>query len=237
MKKILVTDFDKTLYCDSESLIKNIDKIKEFRAAGNLFVIATGRFYKSLEEKLNEYSIPFDYIILSHGAVILDKNKNLILSYTIKSEVAKEVIDGMQIYKDDIISIKLFDLYNYDVGTDNENITKISALIKTKEASQKISDYINYKFSDYVKSYAMVTKKHLLTEAISVDTDKSVGIEKILEIEGVSSNNVYTIGDGSNDVEMIEKYNGYAMKDSDECVLKIANKSFDNVSDLIDEII
>jgi len=49
--------------------------------------------------------------------------------------------------------------------------------------------------------------------------------------------NVYTIGDGANDVEMIEKYNGYGMKNSTESGLKVTNKLVDNVYELLEEIV
>lgn len=65
MRKMLISDFDDTLYRDEESLQINIKKIKEFRDKGNLFVIATGRSFISLEAKMKRYSIPFDYLILN----------------------------------------------------------------------------------------------------------------------------------------------------------------------------
>ena len=37
LKKLLVADYDNTLYTDEISLLKNINKIKEFRKLGKLY--------------------------------------------------------------------------------------------------------------------------------------------------------------------------------------------------------
>jgi hypothetical protein len=48
---------------------------------------------------------------------------------------------------------------------------------------------------------------------------------------------MFTIEDGPNYIEMIKKYNGYGMADSEQCVLDIADKLYDNVYNLIENII
>ena len=49
--------------------------------------------------------------------------------------------------------------------------------------------------------------------------------------------NVYTIGDGYSDIEMIKDFNGYAMVNSVQELKKLAIKECKSVSSLIDEII
>ena len=45
MKKILVSDYDRTFYLNKEGIKKNIEAVEKFRKNGNLFVIATGRYH------------------------------------------------------------------------------------------------------------------------------------------------------------------------------------------------
>ena len=52
----------------------------------------------------------------------------------------------------------------------------------------------------------------------------------------LSKENVYTIGDGYSDIEMVKNFNGYAMKKSVDELKKMAKKEYDSVSELINEI-
>lgn len=74
MSKIIFSDYDGTLDTSENDIAKNIEAIQKFRNNGNLFVVATGRSYLDLKRKLNLYPIPFDYLIVNHGGVILDKS-------------------------------------------------------------------------------------------------------------------------------------------------------------------
>ena len=49
--------------------------------------------------------------------------------------------------------------------------------------------------------------------------------------------NVYTIGDGYSDIEMIKDFNGCAMVNSVDEIKQVAIKEYESVSHLIDEII
>ena len=237
MKKILISDYDKTLYKDDESIKINVEKIKEYRNAGNIFVIATGRSYTSIKDEIEKYSIEYDYIILSHGTVILNKNNELVLSYEIKKEIIEKILKACTKFNDVIETTSLLDTFRKGVDITAENLTKISYITKTIEDAKKLANYINEEFGKEVKAYAIDMPNHKYTEVISVDTDKGKAIEKLLEIKNIDETNVYTIGDGSNDVEMIEKYNGFGMTNSEQCVLDITNKLYDNVYNLIEDIL
>ena len=71
--KLLVSDYDGTLKSSVKDLMLNIEAINKFREKGNLFVIITGRG-KSIREYIEEYNIPYDYLICENGAIIYDKN-------------------------------------------------------------------------------------------------------------------------------------------------------------------
>ena len=234
MKKIIISDYDKTLYTNDEDMLINIKMIDRFREQNNLFVIATGRSYLDLERKLEKYPVKYDYLILSHGTVILDKNKNIIKIYTIKNDTIKSIIDKLS-KMEGVKRNVLFNAYENDVSIDSDNLTKL--MIKVDfNAGEKVSNFINDNYSD-VKSYIIATHKYTLIEVISSETDKGEAIEEMLKLENIDNKNVYTIGDASNDVEMIKKYNGYGMTNSDPCVLEVAVKLYDSVYNLIEEII
>ena len=49
--------------------------------------------------------------------------------------------------------------------------------------------------------------------------------------------NIYTIGDGNSDIEMINYYNGYCMKNSVDNLKKSSKNVYDSVSTLIEYIL
>ena len=83
MRKILVSDYDQTFYLNDEDIEKNKKSVEEFRKKGNIFVFATGRSYFDFMNKAEQYKLKWDYLIINHGATILDKNNNIISNRSI----------------------------------------------------------------------------------------------------------------------------------------------------------
>lgn len=76
-KKILVSDYDQTFYLNDEDIEINKKAVAKFRKEGNIFIIATGRSYFDFHNKVDMYNFEYDYVIINHGATILDKNDNV----------------------------------------------------------------------------------------------------------------------------------------------------------------
>lgn len=56
------------------------------------------------------------------------------------------------------------------------------------------------------------------------------------EDKKIDAKNIYTIGDGFSDIEMVKDFNGYCMEDSVEELKKVAKKAYKSVSELITEV-
>ncbi len=235
MSKIIFSDYDGTLDTSENDIAKNIEAIQKFRNNGNLFVIATGRSYLDLKRKLDLYPIPFDYLIVNHGGVILDKNEIVIDACLIPKNIGVEILDTVK-SNENLEQIILFDTMKKDIKDISDELTKIMLEMKDEKSARDLSEVINENWKETVKSYVIITKKYYLVEIISIKTDKGKAIEKILKIENISDTDVYPIGDGANDVEMILKYNGYGMKKSEEVVYKATNKLCNTVAELIETL-
>lgn len=235
MTKIVFSDYDGTLDTSEEDIVKNIEAINKFRKNGNLFVIATGRSYLDLKRKLDLYPIPFDYLIVNHGGVILDKKEQVIAANLIPKSIGSEILNSVK-SNNDIEQIILFDTMKKDIKELSEELTKIMLEMKKESSARNLSDQLNVQYRNYVKSYVIATKNNYLVEIISITTDKGKAIEKIIEMENMNDKDVFTIGDGANDVEMILKYNGYGMKKSEDIVYKITNRLLYTVAELIETL-
>lgn len=230
-KKIFVSDYDQTFYLNDDDIEKNKIAIKKFREKGNVFVIATGRSYFDFKNKSDLYNIYYDYVIVNHGATILDKNNNIIYNFSINNEIIGDLKQDLEIDK----SIKTFCCSELESRVDfnYKNLTKIHAKYNDIETAMKINDKINNKYNKYIKAY-FVTGNAI--EIISKKTDKCLAIDLLLKDLGIDKKYVYTIGDGYSDIEMIRNFNGYCMKESVNELKNIAKKEYESVSDLINEI-
>ena len=231
MRKILVSDYDQTFYLNDEDIEKNKKSVENFRKHENIFIFATGRSYFDFMNKAERYKLKWDYLIINHGATILDKNNNIISNYTIDNNIIKNIEKDLEIKK----SINHFccKLENSRTDFNDKDLTKIYAKYE-KDKAEQINSLINKKYSEFVNCYLVSGNA---VEIISNKTCKSNAIEEIVQIEKVNRENIFTIGEGYSDIEMIKNYNGYCMEKSVQELLKICNgKIVKSVSELIEEI-
>lgn len=234
MKKLLVSDYDGTFYVDDESIKHNIHKVKEFRNKGNIFAIATGRSFYDFIEKLKQFDIEYDYLIINHGASLLNKNHNLIKNYYIDNKVKQDIknefnlVDGKNIFTCKCLESR--------VSINEKNITKIHIEFKTKEKLIKIKDILNTKYKHLVNSY-LITGLNNCIEVTSLNSEKSIAIKEIAQIEDIKQNNIFTIGDSFNDLKMLETFNGFCMQKSEELIKQKITRKCTSVEEIIDIVI
>lgn len=233
MKKVLVSDYDQTFYVNDEDIELNKQSVQQFRDNGNIFVIATGRSFMDLKKKVKQYNLKYDYAILDHGAMILDCKDNIILQSFIEPKIIEDIKNDLCLEKS--ISHFCCSLFEGRVDFEHENLTKIDVKYSNKEDAWNINEYINKKYGEYVNSYFLSSNA---IEIISNKTNKSYAIKyllKYLEIEDML--NVYTIGDGYSDIDMIKDFNGYCMENSVPELKEITPRIVKSVSELIKIII
>lgn len=229
MKKVLISDYDQTFYLNDEDIEKNKSEIKKFRNLGNIFIIATGRSYMDFKDKVKLYNIEYDYVILNHGTTILDSNDNVIYNCYIKNEIINKLKNDLEIDK----AIKTFCCSKFEsrVDFDYENLTKIHVKYDNREIATKITNKINEKYNKFINAYLIPTGNAI--EIISNETDKSFAIKLLIKNLNLDESNVWTIGDGYSDIEMIKKFNGCCMKESVPELKEITTNEFNSVSELV----
>lgn len=233
MKKMLVSDYDGTFYTDEDNVKLNVEEVEKFRRLNNLFVIATGRSYYDFGKKKKKYDIKYDYLVINHGATILNKEEETISNYVIDENVKLDLVKELDLQDQET----MFACSGLEsrVSIKNKNITKINKKYKTLEEARKINEYINKKYKDKVESYLLPTSNAV--EVISAKTNKAKAVQELSNLENIKKDNVYTIGDSYNDVEMIEKFNGYSIENAKEEVKKVSKGECSSVSKLIKKLI
>ena len=232
MKKVIVSDYDQTFYINDEDIEKNKIAVKNFMNKGNIFIIATGRSYFDLKNKVNEYNIDYDYCIINHGATVLDKNDNIMFNFPIDNDIIRNIKRDMLLER--TLNNFCCSLLESRVEFEHRDLTKINARYNSKNEAMDINKDINEKYNKYVNSY-YVTKNSI--EIISKETNKSKAIQLLMDRLNINIKNVHTIGDGYSDIQMVKDFNGYCMEDSVNELKEVAKKEYSRVSDLIEEIL
>ena len=231
MKKLLVSDYDQTFYINDEDIEKNKIAVNEFRKKENIFVIATGRSYADFMKKKNKYNIECDYLIINHGATILDQKDNIIFNEKIPNEILESLKLDLHIEN----SERNFccSILESRVEFEHKNLTKIHVKYNDLEYSNKILKKLEEKYNGFLNSY-LVSGNSI--EIISKNANKSKAIKLLSKEIEIGQEKIYTIGDGYSDIEMVKDYNGYAMKESVDELKNVALEEIDSVSDLIRKI-
>jgi HAD superfamily hydrolase (TIGR01484 family) len=231
MKKLLVSDYDQTFYLNDEDIEKNKIAVKKFINKGNMFVIATGRSYDDFMKKKKQYNIEYDYVIINHGATILDKEDNIIFETTMPNEILDSLKSDLHIKNAE----RYFccSLIESRVEFEHKNLTKVHVKYNDLEYSNEIQKNLEEKYGDILNIYYVSGNS---IEIISKNTDKSKSIKLLSKKIGINQEEIYTIGDGYSDIEMIKDFNGYAMKKSVDVLKKVAKKECNSVSEIINEI-
>ena len=223
-KTLLVSDYDDTLNIEKE---KNLKYIKKFMK-NNIFVIATGRSYISIKQrlKIDMNGLMPDYLITNHGATILNNKNEVINTHFIEKEIVNKIltlIDKKIKYKINFYGAKKF----------NENINKIMLIFKSIDEATDTFNKI--KKANLVTVYLINREgKFPKVEIINKKVNKAKAIEFIEKLE--NPNKIEVIGDGTQDIEMIKKYNGNCMFNAVDKVKEISKKQYKYVYKLIEEL-
>ncbi len=228
--KLIISDYDNTFYKDEQTIQKNIIATKEFMIE-NRFAIATGRTYMNFKKVDDIYHIPYDYLIINHGATIL-KNNVVIYNRIIKNNIKNKLLIDLYL-EHTIKSYGCLEKENTSNLTKN-NLTKICVEYGDVNLAHKIYNELILKYKNELKFFLVDSNKTI--EIVSDGVDKAGAIKEIALIENIHHEDIYTIGDSYNDLEMIKTYNGYAMKNAINELKRIAKKEYNAVFELIEDI-
>lgn len=233
MSKLLVSDYDGTFFVNKSDMRKNIYDVSKFSEEGNLFAFATGNNYEHFIKVVEENKIEYDYLLLDHGSVIINKDRKLIHSCHINESTVIDIISTL-----DSMGLKytLCSIWKADCDT-TSGVTKISTDIKELKDAEKITEYINERYGEYVTAYTMIFDNINMVEVISSKTDKEKAIEILARKLKIANEDIYTIGNGYNDIEMIEEFNGYCMENSVEELLEECPNEVASVSELVEKLL
>ena len=265
--KLIATDMDGTLVNDKSELTERTKSaILKAVDSGVLFVTATGRPFSNVKivNDLfnNEYDMPF--IVFNGAAAYAGKSEKLLFERFLDFDLAVEAFNMGQDL--DIAQIlwtgprlwanrecpetaqyhgvcKGLDMTIItDLTTIKDEVKGISKVLwiddpkRIKELSVKMCDH----FDDRLRCVSSMS--HFL-EFVSIDAGKGTALAEIGKIYGIDSSEMIAIGDGYNDVCMIE-YAGFGVAVANapddikaKCDYITLSNNDDGVAEVIDKMI
>lgn len=233
---ILVSDYDGTFYTDEHNIKINCEAVEKFIKDGNIFVLSSGRSLKSLMGKVKEYNIPFSFLSCCDGSFLFDSHPSMHFAYTMSH-------DAKNIFKDleDLKKHKRLEYaYPEDYYTEYDKFKILGSIAFTID-----EDKIDKEFTD---TFDRIKNEHTEYQYDVYGYDKDYyylirphGVSKTSPIgylEGlydVSRENIYTIGDNTNDKELIRDYNGYRIGDNKD-IIDVSINEYNAVHELISDI-
>lgn len=211
---LLVSDFDGTLFDNNyENNIKFIESLNDTD-----FVIATGRNYPFLKEDLK---LKCNYYICNDGGYILDKDLNLIYRNYINEKTVEIVYSR-------ILELGYNDFFLDSIDESSkeiiDNVNKICIRIQNDPPEENIK----YLIEGLKDIYAYVSINWI--NILSIESKKSNAIDYLTNLNNY--NNTYVVGNDINDYDMIQKYNGYFIGNSNDIEFNTIN-NFLELKDII----
>ena len=227
--KLLVSDFDGTYFKDEESILINNKYINKWRDNGNLFMLSSGRSFKSLKSMTEKYNIKYDYLSCCDGSILYDNNDNVIIKYKLNEQIVKSFLSLIKYVNIERIQYSYDDEYynkkqkgtliGINLVIQNENVNNIF-LNKWNELK---NNNLNYDFLGY---------KH---DDITFFCIKNKGINKSTTVKylenklNINYDDIYVFGDNENDYMMLSNYNSYYIGNVDEKIKNVCITGYDDV--------
>lgn len=225
MKKLLVSDYDGTfnIHNNRSVIDSNIGAVKKFIDSGNIFSLASARSFNSLKRETDKYKIPYDYLVCNNGGAIFDKDDNIIFFHPVLNSSLLKTLKYLN--KLGILKSILFKDFYGNITTDLNEVCDIICTINADNLDKlnQIQEELNYLCS--------TPFFHLLV--FSEKMDKVDGIDIIASKESITEESIYTVGNDFFDKNMLLRYNGYRMINSNPLLYRNGIRKTVSVKSLV----
>ncbi|MBQ7891167.1 MAG: HAD-IIB family hydrolase [Erysipelotrichaceae bacterium] len=228
MIKLAVFDIDNTLIDRTEGYIRPsvIDVFEKLKKKGIYCIIATGRTYNIIQKEVLD--LQYDYIICGNGTQIISNDKKIVYEVHIDKETTKLLMnevkrnnDRMSFeFKSGTFNIGIFELIHKnilsEINLDKELPTVGMGILEEENVQHYRNLFPSLDFIDagMIHHYDVVKKGE----------NKKNSLIYLCEKLNIIKEEIIAVGDGVNDIEMIEYAEiGVAMGNACDELKKIAD--------------
>ena len=257
MIKLFVTDLDGTLLGDNHAVSKkNAQAIRDLKAAGIEFMVATGRSYDSAIAVLKPHDIQCQMINLN-GAISYDINGNILQSIPLKLNTVSDIFDYVALNE---MNFSIMTQDTFYTSDKDKFIERMETLLRQAAESSEEEEDSNIQFFgetvEDIDDYELTTenpplKVMLISQDPKVLTDFKATFDSYPDIDITSSapDNLEITSHRAQKGLAVQEYinsSGYTMDDvatigdslNDRSMLRMARYGFamENASDEVKDI-
>lgn len=221
---LILSDYDQTLCFRGRVNIGDIEAIKKLIVSGNIMAISSSRNYESLYTDVKSHNIPFSFLCCNNGNAIFEGSR-LIDHNPLNGEEQSAIRELIPLLPKSA-EINQFDAY----GTLNKNApVYYRILLPENEAFEKYASFFSECGieTDYFMNYGLLFSK---------SRSKSYAGRYLANYCNISPEEVFAIGDGDNDYEMLRDFNGYSFPWRSDILKQLEIPIVNSVSDMIGSV-
>lgn len=218
--RLIASDYDGTLNYCGRVTDEDLQAVRKWQEAGNLFVIDTGRSLESIRIEAEKTGLTPDYYITNNGGMVFDKDSKQMNASFLDNDLAHElmymgmVLEGTVsfvandgIYRHRIMVNPDLEDHRYTLEPDLTldelvSLNRYSQIVFSMDDMERASDLaeqINKKYSDRVEAYA----NRWVVDVVRKGVSKAAGLDFLARHLGVGKEDIYTLGDADNDIPLI----------------------------------
>lgn len=226
--KILISDIDNSMFTLDNKEFKKA--IQDFTVQGNMFIIATSKAINYIADYLALSDINIEYYICNDGAVIFDRYFNVIYRKDLSVEVVQPIMNILE--SDNNILESFIDTSH---GFSHDTIKCANGIVARSYDNLKAEMLLNTLCLKYPSIHGHISDNWL--NIIDADVNKASALNYIKENYRLNEADVYVLGKHIDDLELLEQFNGYIMKNCCEDLKKYAKGEVSDLTELIDIIL
>ena len=245
---ILFSDVDGTLYLrnNPEQTKRNLLAVDRWRGEGNLFIVATSFSLETLRQLIPDEDLADCYIVNDGCAIMLPQDEEIMnnsFSFISTSDLGEnfDIEEICKIFKDEEYKLRYHTITEESFNP-LPSPTKIDVWFKDETAPTKYISKI--KKLDYraLISVHQSSKPELKDFKAKIQimpkmSGKRWAVKSLIKKMGPNAKDIYAIGDGENDIRMLEllKDHGYAISNS--TAAKEIHQNIDSLESLITKLL
>ncbi|MCR5833446.1 MAG: HAD family hydrolase [Selenomonadaceae bacterium] len=253
--KFAASDFDGTLFRNQNISAEDLKAVSDWRAAGNVFGMVTGRPYIMLISYFKHFGVEVDFAICCNGSIIHDGKGEVIFEKGLPIKTLLEIMKEPVISKTHHFAFETADNFYCLLNSDKswavtmkdkwdfpltmidaaqvtaipKKINQLALCFDTIEETKAAEVVINEKYGDEI----FAQRNTISLDIVPVGINKSSGVAKMLELKNWRDAQVSVIGDESNDLPMIKTFGGFTVATAKDFVKQEAAAIFDSVGAML----
>lgn len=257
MKKYLIAlDLDGTILYDFDSLSETLcEFMKKIQEMGHRIVIATGRPFRSSKFVYERFGLDTPIINYNGGLITHPKHPEFpVVNYTVKKEHIIDIFENNIEHIRNAFSEVFDEIYLYRQEKEIEPLLHVSGatdivvgelkntlksntngfiIIGKQGRGTIIKEYIDNKYQGQVccRIWDLKGEFDSILEIFTPESNKGKGLKCVAEYLGYDQDQVIAIGDGHNDIEMLEYASiGVCVRNSHPDLIKVADIVLEHTS-------